>query len=125
VLNITILDAPTDLGLAPTGVDGLGTALRAAGLRERLDAAYAGDQDVHGPTPREASYDRPGDIVRSAHERCVGHAEESVRRGCGKPVLQRAAARTRVTSSPDWSADMAVLADVGEVPTGRRRRGRC
>jgi hypothetical protein len=23
VLNITILDAPTDLGLAPTGVDGL------------------------------------------------------------------------------------------------------
>ena len=40
--NIAILDAPTDLGLMPTGVDGLGAALQAAGLRERLDAAYAG-----------------------------------------------------------------------------------
>ena len=40
--NILILDAPTDLGLTPTGVDGLGEALQAAGLRQVLDAAYAG-----------------------------------------------------------------------------------
>jgi arginase len=40
--NILILDAPTDLGLMPTGVDGLGAALQAAGLHQGLDAAYAG-----------------------------------------------------------------------------------
>jgi arginase len=40
--NIAILDAPTDLGLMPTGVNGLGAALQAAGLREGLGAAYAG-----------------------------------------------------------------------------------
>jgi arginase len=42
MLNVTILDAPTNLGLMPTGVEGLGAALRAAGLREGLGAAYAG-----------------------------------------------------------------------------------
>lgn len=42
MLNITILDAPTNLGLMPTGMEGLGAALRDAGLREGLDAAYAG-----------------------------------------------------------------------------------
>lgn len=42
MLNIAILDAPTDLGLMPIGVDGLGAALQTAGLREGLDAAYAG-----------------------------------------------------------------------------------
>jgi arginase len=42
VLNIMILDAPTNLGLLPTGVDRLGAALQAAGLRQGLDAAYAG-----------------------------------------------------------------------------------
>jgi arginase len=39
---ITILDAPTDLGLASTGVANLGAALQAAGLQQRLDAAHAG-----------------------------------------------------------------------------------
>lgn len=42
MLNITILDAPTDLGLMPTGVNGLGAALQAAGLRHDLDATYTG-----------------------------------------------------------------------------------
>jgi arginase len=42
VLNIMILDAPTNLGLLPTGVDSLGAALQAAGLRQGLDATYAG-----------------------------------------------------------------------------------
>ena len=39
----SILDAPSDLGLRRTGVDGLPDALRAAGLLEGLpDARYAG-----------------------------------------------------------------------------------
>jgi arginase len=42
ILEITILDAPTNLGLTPTGVEGLGRALQADGLRERLRAKYAG-----------------------------------------------------------------------------------
>src|SRR5829696_2398617 len=39
---ITILDAPTNLGLLPSGVERLGEALRAARLREGLGAGYAG-----------------------------------------------------------------------------------
>jgi arginase len=43
----SILDAPSDLGLRPTGVDGLPDALRAAGLLEGIsDARYAGRVSV-------------------------------------------------------------------------------
>lgn len=42
MLNIMIVDAPTNLGLLPNGVDGLGAALQAAGLRQGLNAAYTG-----------------------------------------------------------------------------------
>jgi arginase len=42
MLHIAILDAPTDLGLMPSGVGRLGAALQAAGLRQGLNATYAG-----------------------------------------------------------------------------------
>jgi arginase len=41
-MDITILEAPTNLGLLPSGVERLGEALQAAGLREHLNAAYGG-----------------------------------------------------------------------------------
>jgi arginase len=37
-LRLALLDAPAPLGVGPTGVERLGEALRAAGLREALDA---------------------------------------------------------------------------------------
>jgi arginase len=42
VRKIAILDAPTNLGLMPIGVERLGAALQAAGLRRNLNATYAG-----------------------------------------------------------------------------------
>lgn len=41
-MNTVLLDAPTNLGLKPGGVERLGTALQNAGLRERLRAGHAG-----------------------------------------------------------------------------------
>jgi arginase len=40
--QFTIIDAPSILGLRPTGVEYLPEALKAAGLMERLNAEYAG-----------------------------------------------------------------------------------
>jgi arginase len=40
--QFTIIDAPSILGLRPTGVELLPDALKAAGLIERLNADYAG-----------------------------------------------------------------------------------
>ena len=54
MLDIAIVDAPTDLGLVPSGVVGLGAALQAAGLRRRLHAAYAG---VVEPLPYDGRRD--------------------------------------------------------------------
>jgi arginase len=42
VPNFVILDAPSILGLRPTGVELLPEAMKTAGLREGLDAGYAG-----------------------------------------------------------------------------------
>ena len=41
-LQFTIIDAPSILGLRPSGVENLPKALKAAGLIERLNADYAG-----------------------------------------------------------------------------------
>lgn len=38
----SIIDAPSILGLRPTGVESLPEALKAAGLLKRLNAKYAG-----------------------------------------------------------------------------------
>ncbi|MGE0080980.1 MAG: arginase family protein [Thiohalomonadaceae bacterium] len=54
----SVIDAPSDLGLRPTGVAGLPEALRAAGILEGLPAAaWAGRVAVppHDPTPDAAS----------------------------------------------------------------------
>ena len=40
--QFTIIDAPSILGLRPTGVEYLPEALKAAGLMERLNADYSG-----------------------------------------------------------------------------------
>jgi arginase len=40
--QFTIIDAPSILGLRPTGVEHLPEALKAAGLKEKLNADYAG-----------------------------------------------------------------------------------
>jgi arginase len=41
-VNFTVLDAPSNLGLRPSGVETLPVALKSAGLVTRLGAAYAG-----------------------------------------------------------------------------------
>src|SRR5688500_8315225 len=41
--RVAVLDAPTDLGLKPSGVDGLAATLRGTGLVEQLGATYAGE----------------------------------------------------------------------------------
>ena len=41
--HLVVLDAPTDLGLKPSGVDGLAATLRRTGLVEQLGATYAGE----------------------------------------------------------------------------------
>lgn len=51
-MKITFLDAPTNLGLIPGGVERLGAALQAAGLRRQLDAQYAGRVDPLPYDPR-------------------------------------------------------------------------
>jgi arginase len=45
--RIAVIDAPSILGLRPTGVEHLPEALKSAGLMKRLDAEYAGH--VHQP----------------------------------------------------------------------------
>jgi arginase len=57
VLNISILEAPTNLGLLSTGVEDLGAALQGAGLRQRLKATHAGRVD---PLPYD---DRRDDVT--------------------------------------------------------------
>jgi arginase len=52
----SIIDAPSDLGLRRTGVDGLPDALRAAGLLEGLpDVRYAGRLTVPAYSPLRAT----------------------------------------------------------------------
>jgi arginase len=41
-VNFTVLDAPSNLGLRPSGVETLPVALKSAGLLRRLNARYAG-----------------------------------------------------------------------------------
>jgi arginase len=41
-VKFTVLDAPSNLGLSPSGVETLPVALKSAGLLRRLNAAYAG-----------------------------------------------------------------------------------
>lgn len=41
-MNFTVLDAPSNLGLRPSGVETLPVALKSAGLLRRLNARYAG-----------------------------------------------------------------------------------
>ena len=40
--NYTVIDAPSNLGLRPTGVETLPIALKSAGLLTKLSATYAG-----------------------------------------------------------------------------------
>src|SRR5262245_30000943 len=40
--NYTVIDAPSNLGLRPTGVETLPVALKSAGLLTKLSATYAG-----------------------------------------------------------------------------------
>jgi hypothetical protein len=57
----SIIDAPSDLGLRRTGVDGLPDALRAAGLLEGLpDVRYAGRLTVPPYRPLRAT---PKDVL--------------------------------------------------------------
>ena len=41
MLRYSIIDAPSILGLRPTGVEGLPEALKKAGLMDKLNAIYA------------------------------------------------------------------------------------
>jgi arginase len=52
--KFSIIDAPTNLGLRPTGVERLPRALKEAGLSERLGATYAG---LVPPLPYNAERD--------------------------------------------------------------------
>lgn len=47
--KFAIIDAPSILGLRPTGVEDLPEALKAAGLHEKLGAKYAGRVDPSSP----------------------------------------------------------------------------
>jgi arginase len=51
-LRFALIDAPSPLGVGPTGVERLGAALRAAGLKEALDAADGGAVGVPPHDPR-------------------------------------------------------------------------
>ena len=42
MLKYSIIDAPSILGLRPTGVEGLPEALKKAGLMDKLNAIYVG-----------------------------------------------------------------------------------
>jgi arginase len=52
VPNFAVIDAPSVLGLRPTGVERLPEALKAAGLLERLNAEYAGRVEPLPYSPR-------------------------------------------------------------------------
>jgi arginase len=47
--EFAIIDAPSILGLRPTGVENLPQALKAAGLHEKLEAQYVGRVDPSSP----------------------------------------------------------------------------
>ena len=47
--KFAIIDAPSILGLRPTGVEDLPEALKAAGLHEKLGANYAGRVEPSSP----------------------------------------------------------------------------
>ena len=50
--QVAIVEAPSVLGLRPTGVEDLPAALRGAGLLDRLDAVDAGRVDPPAYDPR-------------------------------------------------------------------------
>jgi arginase len=54
MLPFAIVDAPSVLGLRPSGVEGLPEALKAAGLQTGLNAEYAGRVE---PPPYNAKRD--------------------------------------------------------------------
>jgi arginase len=47
--EFAIIDAPSILGLRPTGVEDLPQALKAAGLHDKLDAQYVGRVNPSSP----------------------------------------------------------------------------
>ena len=61
--RLAVLDAPTDLGLKPSGVDGLAGALRGTGLVEQLGATYAGEVRA---LPYDAARDPETKLLNSA-----------------------------------------------------------
>jgi hypothetical protein len=60
--RLAVLDAPTDLGLKPSGVDVLAAALRGTGLVEQLGATYAGEIRAR---PYDAARDPETKILNS------------------------------------------------------------
>ncbi len=74
MLNIAIVDAPTNLGLIPTGVEGLGAALQRAGLRQRLGATHAGHVE---PLPYDERRDADTQLLnpRGLHDFALRQAE--------------------------------------------------
>jgi arginase len=61
--RLAVLDAPTDLGLKPSGVDRLAGALRETGLVEQLGATYAGEVRA---LPYDAARDPETKLLNSA-----------------------------------------------------------
>src|SRR5438128_1293009 len=51
-LRFALIDAPSPLGVGPTGVERLGGALRAAGLKEALNAEDGGAVHIPPHDPR-------------------------------------------------------------------------
>jgi arginase len=70
VPRFTILEAPSVLGLRPTGVERLPEALQAAGIRSRLGAEYAG---LVEPPPYDARRDQVSGVLNPSGLREYAH----------------------------------------------------
>jgi arginase len=81
ILRFALIDAPSPLGVGPTGVERLAEALRAAGLKEALKAEDGGAVCVPPHDPRrdpDTLLLNPSGVARRLlvrvyrHETCAG-----------------------------------------------------
>jgi arginase len=89
ITNFTIIDAPSNLGLWPSGIETLPVALKSAGLLQRLNATYGGKVP---PLPFSETRDaetliRNGESIRVYSQQLAGVINPLVQAGAFPIVL--------------------------------------
>jgi dihydrofolate reductase len=108
MLRFAIIDAPSTLGLRPTGVEELPQTLKAAGLWTALNAEYAGRVD---PPPYHAQRGRRTYEIFAAHWPFVKTKEDPIAAGINNAKKYVA---SKTLKKLDWSNSELIKGDVAK-----------